>query len=591
MIDEGHVATERIIRETEVDVRQVYQQAADEMQKKLDDYFRRYKTKDEIKRQQLADGKITQKEYNDWRIGQLAIGDRWKDMRDTLAEDLHNSNNIARSIVQEHTPDAYAVNHNYATFQIEKESMLDTSYTLYDRSTVERIIRDQPDLLPSPGANMQRRIAEGKDIAWQRGQIQSVMMQGILQGESLPQISKRIADTMGESNRKSTTRYARTAMTGAQNAGRVDAYERAEKMGIKTEQEWLATLDDRTRDSHRLMDGEHVKVGETFSNGCRYPGDPRGPAAEIWNCRCTLVPRVEGVDQSDAPRNSKLGDMTYEEWKNEHQKFEVEIPDLQTQIGRAASVQEVNDIMNSQGWFRSNKEMYSPQPYRDPDTNQWVYPPLSTREVPTMADLTGCDLESAKSIASSYQQVYERYPQLMGKFDAPNAQPNGMSNNTYAWCYTRNNGLVQVNPNRYNNWDEISRSYEHDVLTSWHPDGTTAESIVTHEIGHAIDGLLAREGILGGYTSSGEFRYASSSLKTTIMNRAAKKDPELADLIKFDRAWKGSEAVSTYVSRYASKNPKEWFAECFAEYITSAEPRLVASEFGKELEKLLGGLS
>lgn len=322
MSDQGHIETERILREAEDEIQRVYRQAVEETQKKLEDYLRRYQIKDEIKREQLARGEITAKEYADWRKGQTMIGQRWEEMRDTLAQDLHNSNNIARSVVQGHMPDVYAVNHNYATFQVEKGSMLDTSYTLYDRQTVERIIRDQPNLLPPPGKDLQKRIAANKDIAWQRGQIQSVTLQSILQGESIPKMAYRIAQEMGETNYKSAVRYARTAMTGAQNAGRVDAYKRAEDMGIELEQEWLATLDNRTRHEHRQLDGQHVKVGEPFridGEEIRFPGDPAAPGYLTWNCRCTLVPRVKGVDQSDAPRNSKLGSMTYDEWRGAHE--------------------------------------------------------------------------------------------------------------------------------------------------------------------------------------------------------------------------------------------------------------------------------
>ena len=246
------------------------------------------------------------------------------------------------------------------------------------------------------------------------------------------------------------------------------------------------------------------------------------------------------------------------------EEFTFEIPSQQITIGTATTVEQVNEFMNTQGWFSTNRA-----------------------GITSEADLTGCDLESAKSIAAAYQQVFEKYPQLIGKFKAPNAQPVGMKNNTYAWCYTRGGGQVQVNPNRYNDWSAISQSYERDIATNWHPHGTTAESIVTHEIGHSVDGLLAEKGILGGYTSSGEFRYASSSLKTTIMKRAAKIDELIADYMEMDRMWKGNEAVVQGVCRYAAESPKEWFAECFAEYITSANPRTVAAEFGKELEKLL----
>ena len=87
-------------------------------------------------------------------------------------------------------------------------------------------------------------------------------------------------------------------------------------------QEWLATLDGRTRHSHAVLDGEQVAQDKKFSNGCRYPGDPRGPAWEIYNCRCTLVAAIDGIDTSSAKRRARIsvGDneiisnMTYKQW-------------------------------------------------------------------------------------------------------------------------------------------------------------------------------------------------------------------------------------------------------------------------------------
>ena len=117
-------------------------------------------------------------------------------------------------------------------------------------------------------------------------------------------------------------RNARTAVTGAENAGRIDSYVRAEKMGIKLKQMWLATLDGRTRDSHVIMDGQQQEVGKRFSNGCRYPGDPQGAPAEVYNCRCTLVAIVEGADpyNPNLRKSSYLEDqeLTYDEWKKMH---------------------------------------------------------------------------------------------------------------------------------------------------------------------------------------------------------------------------------------------------------------------------------
>ena len=93
-------------------------------------------------------------------------------------------------------------------------------------------------------------------------------------------------------------------------------FENAKALGVEVKQEWLATLDMRTRYSHRRLDGEKVEVGGTFSNGLRYPGDPQGSYAETCNCRCTLVAAIDGVDASDAERWSRLPEgMTYAEWK------------------------------------------------------------------------------------------------------------------------------------------------------------------------------------------------------------------------------------------------------------------------------------
>ena len=56
----------------------------------------------------------------------------------------------------------------------------------------------------------------------------------------------------------------------------------------------------------------------------RYPGNPQAPGYLIYNCRCTLVSAVKGIDQSDAPRASKLDSMSYEDWKAGKEQESVE---------------------------------------------------------------------------------------------------------------------------------------------------------------------------------------------------------------------------------------------------------------------------
>lgn len=42
------------------------------------------------------------------------------------------------------------------------------------------------------------------------------------------------------------------------------------------------------RDSHAALDGHRVGIRETFPNGLRWPGDPRGPAEELAGCQCSV---------------------------------------------------------------------------------------------------------------------------------------------------------------------------------------------------------------------------------------------------------------------------------------------------------------
>jgi uncharacterized protein with gpF-like domain len=60
--------------------------------------------------------------------------------------------------------------------------------------------------------------------------------------------------------------------------------------------EWLATKDGRTRDSHRHLDGEVQAMEQPFSNGLMHPG-ASGPAREVINCRCALLPVFDDEEE------------------------------------------------------------------------------------------------------------------------------------------------------------------------------------------------------------------------------------------------------------------------------------------------------
>lgn len=324
-MDYGHKRTDDELKELEEKLQKMYEQAYKETRKKADAYFEKFKKNDENMQIKLGAEEITEKQYMAWRKMVLTQSQEYKKLSYTLAQDYTNANVIAAGMIDGQTKDTYALNYNYGTYEVEKGTHINTSFTLYNKDTVERLVREDPKLLPTP------RVDIPKDMRWNQQKINSALTQGILQGDSIDKIAERLrgVTNMVES---ASIRNARTMVTGAQNAGRIQSYERAEELGIEMKKTWLATLDSRTRHSHRQLDNVSIPVDEEFDNGCKFPGDPDGPDEEVYNCRCTLI--ADFGDGYDIDRKSKyLEDegISYEEWKNEHQKANNDNVDLKNE--------------------------------------------------------------------------------------------------------------------------------------------------------------------------------------------------------------------------------------------------------------------
>lgn len=333
MSDQAHDWTDEQIANLSARIREAYDLAAKEMQSKLDSWLKEYDRKREEWEQRVKSGDATQEEYQDW-LSDRAMDQSWQqDMIETLSNDAVYTDEMCRQLINDEMPTIFAENANFAAFDIDSKLGYDTGFTLVDRDTVMRLIKNNPELLPAP------EIDQPKDKRWNREKFASAVTQGVLQGESVPNLAKRLRSVF-DMDRKASVRAARTSFTSAENAGRINSYKRAKRLGISMQQEWLATLDLRTRHTHRLLDGQRVSVGGYFEPEgygpkyrVRFPADPQGLPAMIWNCRCTLIAAVEGVDTSDAERWSKLPDgMSYEDWKSGKNKVESEEPEKKPTI-------------------------------------------------------------------------------------------------------------------------------------------------------------------------------------------------------------------------------------------------------------------
>ena len=119
--------------------------------------------------------------------------------------------------------------------------------------------------------------------------LQHELAQSVILGEDVRRAAKRIQKVANVSKRQSLV-IARTELLRASSQGSyLSALQAHEEYDIPMERRWLATGDERTRDSHEAMNGELVGMKEKFSNGLFYPRDPNGAPEETIQCRCVAV--------------------------------------------------------------------------------------------------------------------------------------------------------------------------------------------------------------------------------------------------------------------------------------------------------------
>ena len=338
--DAAHLQTDKELAKLEKRIAKIYKEAADDLQSTIDDYFAKFAKRDAKQKARLESGEITEQEYKQWRLAQMGRGERFKALQSRVAERYTEANETAVRYVNDATPGIYSLNRNYSAYTIEKVAG-NVGFDLWDEQTVRRLIVDNPEVMPYYPP--EKALKRGIDLAYGKKQISASVTSSILQGKSIPRIAKDLQTRIPDMNKSSAIRTARTAVTGAQNAGRMDSYVAAEKMGIKVRKEWLATIDGRTRHSHAMLDGQTADIDKPFKvdgKEIMFPGDTSVPGYLVYNCRCSLVADVDGVDTSNAKRrvrnpetgkNELVSDMTYSEWAGWKEKVQVQKPMAQKQ--------------------------------------------------------------------------------------------------------------------------------------------------------------------------------------------------------------------------------------------------------------------
>ena len=237
----------------------------------------------------------------------LAMRSRISRLDKLYSETLVELDKLGRKVskdMKSFLTDAYKDNYYHGLYDIAKAGELQNAVSKVDSKALEDVLRTRWS-----GKNYSERIWKNQKLLAQT--IKDEMMTAVHRGESVEKISKRIAKRMdvGISNAR---RLVRTELNFVNNQA---AFESIEDAGMKYYR-FIATLDRRTSDKCRSMDGE-VFFLKDMEYGVNIP--PLHP-----NCRSTIAGSLYGPNKAKTGTRAARdeggktvyvpADMTYADW-------------------------------------------------------------------------------------------------------------------------------------------------------------------------------------------------------------------------------------------------------------------------------------
>ena len=179
------------------------------------------------------------------------------------------------------------------------------------------------------------------------------------------------------------------------------------------------------------------------------------------------------------------------------------------------------------------------------------------------------DLETINHINQEITEIQKKYPVLrdavtsIRKYDNPRA---------YAAAATDRSGTneLYIGQTLYGKGiQSLKKSYQSDVDSGFHPENTDYRSIIWHEYGHIYANLHYK--LEMGYEAKSVLGFSDG---LEYRDRVTGRSYEKAAVRNAAKSLRISQKeLKRRISRYAEKEPAETFAEAFAEFNCSPNPR------------------
>ncbi len=238
----------------------------------------------------------------------LSKYNRLTNLEKNIAKNLNKAYNIQVKTTKKTVKNAFESAFYYNAFDMEQKVKMPLEFGLVKKEAVNAVVE---------GPHKWTQLAKGH-TKLTGAKIRDAVMQGVVQGKDVTQVTKQITNEMNIAASKAV-RIARTETHRAQIQGSIDSYKKGAELGVEFQKVWVATLDDRTRETHAVMDGQKVDKDEKFvlpSGGTTEGPGLSGIGAEDINCRCAIRAEVKGFEPTE--RRSKedgiIKQQTFQEW-------------------------------------------------------------------------------------------------------------------------------------------------------------------------------------------------------------------------------------------------------------------------------------
>jgi SPP1 gp7 family putative phage head morphogenesis protein len=248
-----------------------------------------------------------------WAI--MMKGNRLTKLEKAIASEASKLYTKTKNVTEEAIKDVFSECYYRTGWTMETGAGVSLGFDILNPDVVEAAILNPYDRITWP-----ERMKANTEVMVR--QIREEITRGIIQGKAYGQTARAITERINVGASKAI-RIVQTETGRAQSQGTQAAFEKASKEGLVFKKVWVSTLDIRTRDKHRSLDGQKVDPDEPFKYGSMTAMYPRGwgvPEMDI-NCRCTHRAEIEGMEPTSrrarnpaTGKNEVIPNMTYEEW-------------------------------------------------------------------------------------------------------------------------------------------------------------------------------------------------------------------------------------------------------------------------------------